>query len=302
MVKRGRPSPSWVPPPSRLFLHWPAGRAQSRWKTRPHPERPDCPGGVCEGREAPGGLDTRAPGVGGSWGVDPDQVPWRKEACAEPLLLPLVLEPQTRAPGRAAAGLPSGGGLCSPVSSTSEEEARQPRQRGVAGVLSLASSECLPPPWALLGGHCPSSEETEAQGEASCGHTGPSAPRPGLPTSMLCGPHTPAQRSSRWVWVGASPPQTSAPRSEALPSRTDTDQGPWSWAGRPPAPGTGRSHTTLQGAGRGRPDSRAVQEEESRASAPSRGRGALGVSRDPPAPAQHTPKLLPFRGSHGAIL
>ena len=67
------------------------------------------------------------------------------------------------------------------MSSTSEEEARRPRQRGVAGVFSLASSECLPPPWPLLGGHCPSSEETESQGAALCGHTGPSAPRPRAP-------------------------------------------------------------------------------------------------------------------------
>lgn len=135
---------------------------------------------------------------------------------AEPLLLPLVLEPQTRA----AAGLPPAGGLCPPVSSTSEEEACWPRQQGVAGVFSRASSECLPPPWAPLGSRCPSREETEAQGAAPCGPT-PQPQGPGLPTLTPCSPHAPARRSSQWVRVGAGPRQTSAPRSEVLPSLQD---------------------------------------------------------------------------------
>ncbi|XP_043772072.1 proline-rich proteoglycan 2-like [Cervus elaphus] len=247
MAKSGRPSPSWVPPPARLFVHWPAGRAQG-----PHPERPDYSGGVREGQEAPGGSDTQAPGVSGSWGVDPDWAPWRKEACAEPLPLPLVPEPQTRAPGRAAAGLPSGGGLCSPVSSTSEEEARRPRQRSVAGVFSRASSECLPQPWAPLGGHCPSSEETEVQGAAPCGYTGPSAPRPRAPhiNAVRAPRRSPEERPVGSG--GRQPPQTSAPSSEVLPPGLTLTRAPGAGQASPLLPGQAgvTPHSREQGGGR----------------------------------------------------
>lgn len=196
---------------------------------------PSCPGRDPRSVRGPGGGEgsprvllfqfstgpkgIRVPGAG-SWGEgspDPRGLPlaW-KDACCRAAARPV--DPGTSDAGAAACRLR--GGLCYPVSSASEEGAHRPRQRGVAGVLSRASSECLRPPCAPLGSRSPSREETEVQGAPPSGPT--SQPRgPGLPTLTPCRPHAPARRSSQWVRVGAGLPQTSAPRSEVLPSLQD---------------------------------------------------------------------------------
>lgn len=80
---------------------------------------------------------------------------------------------------------------------------------------------------------------------------------PGAPLRCCyAGPTPPAHASpdERPEGSGGSSPETqeafvaSAPCTDVLPSSTDTAQGPWSWAGQPPAPRMGRRHTRHYGA------------------------------------------------------
>lgn len=145
MAKSGRPSPSWAPPPARLFVHWPAGRAQGGWKMRPRPGRDGPPLQVTSpaaahswGRGASGAPGRRARWRGGQRGV------WA-EGAGE----------LGREPG---AGL--GGCAAKETGSRSQEQGQSPAGNHSP---SLGTPDTLPTPAQALGPRC--------QGEALGGAT-----------------------------------------------------------------------------------------------------------------------------------